>query len=213
VKWLESVESIDDSEDQLTKIRKIMEAIFHSLGNFNLVPKELLNSPGSLNGTSLYLSNKHTTYRQLEPFVHPTASDAIFRLLNIVQDGSHAEGGLKLNIDDYIHKHQSDYLFKSCIYLLFEIIVWYKRLIQEFSDPEVNMSLWTAPDTALLGKGTLKQDSLGNFYCNGLLVTYTEFRDRGYSLGDELEVLEIRENGNAKSKVYYPKCAFKTRKL
>jgi hypothetical protein len=142
IKWVESSSEIDNSEDQLTRIRKILEAIFHSLSKQGLVPAEIISDQGWLNRTSLFLSNKHSGFIQIEPFIHPTVADSIFRLLNIIQDGSHAEGGLKLRVDEYIQLNQSDYLFKSCIYLLFDIIIWFKNICEQFQDIELNKSRW-----------------------------------------------------------------------
>lgn len=146
IKWVESSRDIDNTEDQLTTIRKIIEAIFQSLAKQGFVPIEITSSKGWLNGTSMFLANKHSAFIQKNQFIHPTASESIFRLLNLTQDGSHAEGGLKLRVDEHIQLNQNDYLFKSCIFLLFDIIIWYKNLCNLFPDFEKNKSMWSSKE-------------------------------------------------------------------
>jgi hypothetical protein len=212
IKWVESTEDIDNSEDQLTRIRKIIEAIFQSLGKYGLVPTEITNTQGWLNGTSLFLANKHSVYQQIEQYIHPTASDAVFRLLNIIQDGSHAEGGLRLRVDEYIQSNKSDYLFKSCIFLLFDIIIWYKNMCERFQDVEVNKTLWRGIENTVLEQVILVQDSLGNYHCGDVLLTYREVKENGYNVGDKITILDIRMNTNDKTNQYYKRTAFKTQK-
>lgn len=212
IKWVESTEDIDNSEDQLTRIRKIIEAIFQSLGKYGLVPTEITNTQGWLNGTSLFLANKHSVFLQIEPYIHPAASDSVFRLLNIIQDGSHAEGGLRLRVDEYIQSNKSDYLFKSCIFLLFDIVIWYKNMCERFQDVEVNKTLWRGIENTILEQMILGQDSLGNYHCGDVLLTYKEVKENGYNVGDKITILDIRMNTNDKTNQYYKKKAFKTQK-
>jgi hypothetical protein len=212
IKWVESSQEIDNSEDQLTRIRKIIEAIFHSLAKQGLVPNEITSNPGWLNGTSLFLANKHSAYMQVEPYIHPTVSDSIFRLLNIIQDGSHAEGGLKLRVDEYIQLNESDYLFKSCIYLLFDIIIWYKNLCENYPNTENNKTLWNATEKQVLEQMILGKDTVGNYHCGEILITYTEVQEKGYKVGDKITISEIKVNTNPKTNMYYKKTAFKTQR-
>jgi hypothetical protein len=212
IKWVESSQEIDNSEDQLTRIRKIIEAIFHSLAKQGLVPNEITNNPGWLNGTSMFLANKHSAYMQVEPYIHPTVSDSIFRLLNIIQDGSHAEGGLRLRVDEYIQSNQSDYLFKSCIYLLFDIIIWYRNLCEKHPNIENNITLWNAMEKQVLEHMILGKDTVGNYHCGDFLLTYKEVEEKGYQVGDKITILEIKVNTNPNTSIYYKKTAFKTQR-
>ena len=212
IKWVESSQEIDNSEDQLTRIRKIIEAIFHSLAKQGLVPNDITNNPGWLNGTSMFLANKHSAYMQVEPYIHPTVSDSIFRLLNIIQDGSHAEGGLRLRVDEYIQSNQSDYLFKSCIYLLFDIIIWYRNLCEKHPNIENNLTLWNAMEKQVLEYMILGKDTAGNYHCGDFLLTYKEVEEKGYQVGDKITILEIKVNTNPNTSIYYKKTAFKTQR-
>lgn len=211
IKWVERDINIDDSEDQLTRIRKVIEAVFHSLASKGLVPTEITNSQGWLNGTSLFLANKHSAFMQVEPYIHPTVSDSIYRLLNIIQDGSHAEGGLRLKVDEYIQSNQSDYLFKSCIYLLFDIIIWYKNISGKYADFEHNNSLWAKIEQKVYEQMIIEQDILGNYHCGEIVLTYTEVKNKGYNIGDKISIVEVVQNTNEKTKQYKIK-AIKTQR-
>jgi hypothetical protein len=212
IKWVESSQEIDNSEDQLTRIRKVIEAIFHALAKQCLVPTEITNNQGWLNGTSLFLANKHAAFMQVESYVHPTVSDSIFRLLNIIQDGSHAEGGLRLRVDEYIQSNKSDYLFKSCIFLLFDIIIWYKNIAEKYTDLEVNKTLWSATEKQVFEEMILGKDTVGNYHCGEILITYKEVEEKGYQVGDKITISDVKVNTNPKTIMYFKKIAFKTQR-
>ena len=173
IKWVESSQNIEGSEDQLTSIRKIIEAIFHALSKQGLVPSDIIDTQGWLNGTSHFISNRHNDYKQVNNYIHPTAALSLHRLLWIGQDGAHSEGDLKLRVDEYIQENESGYLFKSCIFLLFDILIWYKNLCQRFPDIEKNKTMWlkSKADDWIIGTiikiqnngyGTFKPDSNTN---------------------------------------------------
>lgn len=211
IKWVERDINIDDSEDQLTRIRKVIEAVFHSLASKGLVPTEITNNQGWLNGTSLFLSNKHSIYYQVEPYVHPTVCDSLSRLLNLIQDGSHSEGGLKLRVDEYIRNNGSDYLFKSCVYILLDIVIWYKNLSARYQDVEANRLLWKVAESTILEQMILQKDNLGNYHCGEIVLTYTEVKNKGYNIGDKISIVEVVQNTNEKTKQYKIK-AIKTQR-
>jgi hypothetical protein len=148
---------------------------------------------------------------QVEPYIHPTVSDSIYRLLNIIQDGSHAEGGLRLKVDEYIQSNQSDYLFKSCIYLLFDIIIWYKNISGKYADFEHNNSLWAKIEQKVYEQMIIEQDILGNYHCGEIVLTYTEVKNKGYNIGDKISIVEVVQNTNEKTKQYKIK-AIKTQR-
>lgn len=211
IKWVERDINIDDSEDQLTRIRKVIEAVFHSLASKGLVPTEITNNQGWLNGTSLFLANKHSNYHQVEPYVHPTVCDSLSRLLNLIQDGSHSEGGLKLRVDEYIRNNGSDYLFKSCVYILLDIVIWYKNLSARYQDVEANRLLWKVAESTILEQMILQKDNLGNYHCGEIVLTYTEVKNKGYNIGDKISIVEVVQNTNEKTKQYKIK-AIKTQR-
>lgn len=142
VKHIENLEYLKNTEDQLNPIRKIIEALFIRFGELGIIPMAILNNKGWINGSSLFLSNKHSDYHNQSELIPPTIGENIHRLLNIIQDASHSEGELKLKVDDYLKSASSDYLYRSCVYLVFDILLWAKTFIDEnLNIPENKMLL------------------------------------------------------------------------
>ena len=69
-------------------------------------------------------------------------SENIHRLLNVIQDASHGEGELRLKVDQYLKNAQSDYMYRSCVYLLFDILLWFKHFMQNNGDIDTNKAQW-----------------------------------------------------------------------
>lgn len=135
---LENKERIEETGDLLNPIRKIIEALFGSLRDIGIIPSEVK----SLNRSSLFLANKHSDYIHLSEFIHPMVAANLHRLIDITQDGSHSEGELRLRVDEYLQNNSSDFLYKSTIYLLFDILVWSKEFIDRNGDVDGNKMLW-----------------------------------------------------------------------
>ncbi|MBB1151320.1 hypothetical protein H4K35_14630 [Myroides sp. NP-2] len=140
--FLELLKNID-TDQELTKVRMIIESLFKALADINIIPQGFTEEKGWINGTSLFISGKHSDYEFTQPdFIHPTICETLYRVLNIVQDGSHNEGSLKLKVDDYSRKYASGYLYKSVVYGLLEILCYFGELIKNNQNVEENQSRW-----------------------------------------------------------------------
>lgn len=142
IRHIENVEKVPNSEDMLTPIRKIIERVFTKLGEIEIIPEAILANKGWINGSSLFLSNKHSDYEHRSEIIPPLIAENIYRLLNITQDASHCDGELKLKVDHYLKNTQSDYLYRSCVYLLFDLLVWFKDFMNDNPDKEINKIKW-----------------------------------------------------------------------
>lgn len=142
IRHIENVERLSNTEDMLIPIRKIIERIFTRLGEVGTIPNAILSSKGWINGSSLFLSNKHSDYEHQSEVIPPLIGENIYRILNIIQDASHGDGELKLRVDQYLNSAQSDYLYRSCVYLLFDLILWFKDYMNINIDKELNKSRW-----------------------------------------------------------------------
>ncbi len=78
----------------------------------------------------------------LSEITPPIVSENIHRLLNIIQDASHGEGELKLKVDQYLKNTQSDFLYRSSVYLLFDLLIWFKQFMENNSDNDTNKARW-----------------------------------------------------------------------
>ncbi|WP_019670787.1 hypothetical protein [Eudoraea adriatica] len=142
IRHLEGSQKIENSEDQLNSLRKVIESVFTKLGKMGIIPEEILQHKGWINGSSLFLSNMHSEYEHLKAFVLPVIGENIHRLLNIVQDGAHSEGNLRLKVDEYLNSSKSDYLFRSSVYLLFDVLLWFKGFVDKHPYRDSNLTLW-----------------------------------------------------------------------
>lgn len=142
IKHLENVEKMANTEDMLNPIRKIIERMFTRMAEHGIIPEAIISKKGWINGSSLFLANKHSDYDYLSEIIPPIVSENIYRLLNIIQDASHGDGELKLKVDQYLKSAQSDYLYRSCVNLLFDLLLWFKDFISNNSDKDTNKSRW-----------------------------------------------------------------------
>lgn len=146
VKHIENIKPIDSPEDQLNSLRKVIEIMFDRLAASYLLPPEILSNRGGLNGSSLFLSNRHNGFEHTEDFIEPLIGECFHRLLNITQDASHSKGDLKFKVDAYLKNNSSGYLLNSCIFLLFELMDWFGKMVDNYPNPAKNKKLWVTAE-------------------------------------------------------------------
>lgn len=162
------------SEDLFLPIRKILEKLFVKLSELKVIDPDLLSQKGWINGASAFLSNKHPSYENKSD-VHPIIQDSIFRLITITQDSSHSEGSLRMKIDAYCNQFRSNYLYKSSIFLLFEVLTYFDKYIDEHQEIESNISLWVKKPENIV---EISNQEFGNQeLTNG---TITKIAENGY---------------------------------
>lgn len=142
IKHIENIEKLTNTEDMLNPIRKIIERMFILMADRGIIPEAIISNKGWINGSSLFLANKHSDYEHLSEITPPLVSENIHRLLNIIQDASHGEGELKLKVDQYLKTAQSDFLYRSSVYLLFDLLLWFKEFMENNLDKDTNKARW-----------------------------------------------------------------------
>lgn len=222
----------DDLEDLIKSfnaLRDVIELLFKKLNNLQIIPNVVFEGKGWINGCSKFLASKHEKVEWVVNPIHPTVSFQLFTLLQIVQDASHeVTDNLNLKVKDFIGTNRTTYLYKSAVFLLLDIIVWFKNFIDENTDIEKNKSLWketirptvfedsnnTVSHVSESDKiiGIIEQDDKGNFHCNEYLLKYT-YVSNNYQVGDEIEITEFQDNGNSRTSFYYSKYATKFKKI
>lgn len=174
------LQGIEHNDNDFTGIRKIIEGLFFTLGDLGIIPEDLILEKGWINGTSLFLSRKHSGYDFSEEVTHPIIADSVFRLLCIVQDASHSEGALKLRVDQFLNYQNTGYLYQSTIYLLLEVLVYFGDFMMKNNDVNRNKQLWKKKDFVESKtshdwrEGTIKQiaeNGWGTFICNDTLAS------------------------------------------
>ena len=164
VKYLEGEIELDVNE--LTPLRKIIENLFTYLTEVKLIPEEIATERGAINKSSRFLAGIDDGYIFNDELIPALISENIHRLLNITQDGAHGDGALNLKVDQYLASTNKNYLFKSCIYLLFDILSWFGENIQEHSSTEANNAKWEKKEghgVEIQGTITRVNDGWGTF--------------------------------------------------
>lgn len=162
-----------NTKDKFTAVRKVIEKLLHSFGRLGFIPSEIIEQPGWLNKSSSFLSQRTHGYVFSENHIHPLVSHQIWNLLRIAQDASHVEGALRLDVDHFVTKNDTFYLYKSTIYQLFDILVWFKGFADANPNLDANRSSWKKSAAVSQGdwiKGTLKkiqENGYGSFVPDG----------------------------------------------
>lgn len=208
IKHIENHEKLTNSEDLLNPLRKIVEKVFEKLKDQGIIPDQILTEPGWINGSSLFLSNLHSNYEHLSEFIPPIVGENIHRLLNITHDASHVGGNLKLKSDQYIQSASSDYLYRSCTFLLFDILLWFKDFVENHPNKNQNLALWRKK---ILLEGIIEKDNYGNYFC-GQHRLNPNYVEKNNNVGDFIIILEEANNTHLDTKNIYPKYASKYRK-
>lgn len=120
-------------ENHFNVIRKIIEDLFIAFNKFNLLPSEFVTPNVALNESSKFLSGKRSKdtffiekgYQHLEETHLP--KQIAFYLRNILpatQSGSH-----RSDIDSYVKTIKTPFLFKSVLFQLLDVLVWFKMYV------------------------------------------------------------------------------------
>lgn len=136
-KVLECIENGSPIEGQLTEMRMVVERVLERMASLGLVPDEL-----SPNQASRFLSDKHGDFTHKSEFVHPLFAENVFRLLSVLQDGSHDKEGLNLNVQGYLRTNSSDYFQRSIAYLFLDVLLAFLSLAKDYPDREKNIEHW-----------------------------------------------------------------------
>lgn len=204
VKYVENGTKVEGGEDVLNAVRKIVEGLFNVLAQKQIIPNELVGEKGWINGSSLFLSDKHNDYVIQTEIIPPLVAFNIHRLLDIIQDGSHAYGELKYKVDKYMRDSQSDYFFRSTVFLSFDLLIWFKQFIENNTDKDTNKARWSKKNNVLIQEiftGELRQDSEGNYYVGSYLLPYNKVKDV-YLIGTSFKITSSIINTKTKPNLY-----------
>lgn len=177
IKDIEHPENIINQQDALSPIRKILEAIFKKLNNIGLIPDEIQNGQGAINGASIFLAGINNEYSYEEELIHPVISESIRHLIGLTQDASHNEGN-KLGADTYLSNTSNTFLYQSLCYSMIEVLEYLKPFIDYNGDVDKNKTKWEAianksynSNDWILGKVIRITDGWGTFKSESGLIT------------------------------------------
>lgn len=199
-KHLEDKSHITGTKDKLTALRKVVERIFTKLNEIGVIPNEVIQHKGWITQCSVFLFHLHEDYEYPQKIIPAIIGENIHRLLNITQDGAHGDGTLRLKVDSYLESASSDYLYKSCIYLLFDILSWFGEFYIENKDKiEENKSRWKEKAWHIGHIIYIDDKNRGKFKCetiqDEISIPNWFVRDNNLKLGQQVK---IRLNSDGK---------------
>jgi len=204
------IEDESNMENHFNSIRKIIEDLFSAFNKFNLLPAEFVSPNVALNQSSIFLAGQEqnektdSVYKQHRHLkeTHLPLQIAYYlkSILAVTQSGSH-----RSNIDNYVRTVKTPFLFKSILFQLLDVLVWFKIYVdsnpktENWEDLETtNGSDVSAAEELIHGKvinfnlqkgfAFFKPDNIGdNVFIPPHLVS-------SYSLQDEMSIqVEIEE--------------------
>ncbi len=122
-----------DIDNDFNTIRKIVEDLFTAFHKYNLLPIEFVSPGVALNESSKFLAGKSSdgSFFTERGFLHleethlpQQVASHIRSILSITQAGSH-----RSNIDMFVKQLRTPYLFKSVLYQLMDVLVWFKMYV------------------------------------------------------------------------------------
>lgn len=204
---LDIVKSVSNDEltglnEDFNALRKVLESLFDRLAELNILPKDVVGSPGWINGSGKFIAGKHPQYDITDPsFIHPMIQESLKNLLYIVQDASHNEGQLRLQCDDFCRRQKTGYLYKSTVYAFFDILVYFRGLMEKNLDAENNGKKWKKIEDNEWVEGYVSEiqgNGWGKFTSKDLKVILNipnyKVRDHGLQLHDPIKIT-IKANG------------------
>jgi len=169
IKDIENPESIINQQDSLVPIRKVLESIFKKLYTIGLIPNEIQNGQGAINGASIFLAGINNEYIYEEELIHPVIAESIRHLLSLTQDASHNEGK-KLRADTYLSVSSNTFLYQSLCFSTIELLEHLKPFLDNNSDKTKNESKWKLKESSsfnsdnwVRGKITRMENGWGTF--------------------------------------------------
>jgi hypothetical protein len=199
----------DNIENQFNTIRKILESYFLYMNKIGLLPDEVIKQNGWLNSSSKFLCRKNDSYEFIKPILKPVEENILFHLMLIVQDATHKEGSLKLEVDNYISNKKTPYLYQSSIILFVDLLVGLEDLPSEIN-PELYFKKLNVSDYPMK---TIEIDDKENYHADEFLLAKYFIVSSGYKVGDQIKILECEVNTNKITKAKYPLFAKKIERI
>lgn len=187
-----------NSLNDFNTIRKIIEDIFKAFNKFKLLPTEFVKPTVALNPSSVFLSgNDQNTktnpiYKKYknkeETYIHPQIAYFIKNILYVVQNASH-----RSEIDEYVHEMRTPFLFKSVLFELFDVLIWFKEFVD--SNPKTENWEIIESNENLNGNETLIKGIVINKNSKGFAFFKPEGLDENIFIPPQLVEENSLQNG------------------
>ena len=122
----------ENGNSKLNQIRKIVEDLFQAFRKYELLPKAFFTPNPATTEISKFLAGENTiavfeNYKiKKESKLPEVISNYLKSIISATHDGSH-----RGKIDAHINESKTPYLFKSLLFQLLDILVWFKEHVDQ----------------------------------------------------------------------------------
>lgn len=115
---------------KFNQIRKIVEDLFLAFHKYDLLPKVFFNPNPAVSEISKFLAGQDTidsfaNYKLKEDSILPKQiSDYLKNIIPLIHSGSH-----RGKVDTHVNSLRTPYLFKSVLFQLLDVLVWFKQYV------------------------------------------------------------------------------------
>ena len=201
------------------QIRKIVEDIFLAFNKYDLLPSVFIQPNVAINQTSKFLcgqdqgertSTKYKKHKLNEDAVVPNQIANYLRsILSVTQDGSH-----RSNIDAHVSTSKTPYLFKSVLFQLLDLLIWFKQYVdnkQKTKNWEVLEGDYDSSENenwiegevinynSIKGFAFLSNGSVNQFIPPHLVTSFS--LTNGCKIKGEIEEYTDNRDGNSKTRI------------
>lgn len=151
-----------DCKDGFNGIRRILEHLFSNLNKLGFIPDSIMDSKQWFNPSSRFLCDNHNEYEFREKIISPAIQFQIKNLVQLCQDASHElKDKLNIAVSDHITQNRTNYLFKSALYMLFDVLVYFGGLINN----SPTTPLWQEKENWIEGEiQRVAENKFGTFF-------------------------------------------------
>lgn len=173
-------ENWGNTQDYFNPARKVIERVFDACKKLGVIPQL-----AELNSFGNFLQNKDSVFEIKEnceimpkPLVY-----SLEYFLGITQDGSHGAGDLKLGVDAYVRNSKNINLFRTILYIVMDICLWYKDVCGQSRDE--NLTKWQLKEDCKFEYTGVIKNIDGKLVCGEYLL---HNKDVEYAEGDEIGI-------------------------
>jgi hypothetical protein len=183
-----------NSEEFLNPLRKVIEDLLKAFNKFGFLPDCFVERSVAMNEASRFLSGEWVKdcLQTSAPFPD-LILNMMKQVVQVCQAGSH-----RTEVDEFIRKNDTPFLLKAILFQLLDILIWFKKFVDQNNDKNLNQSTWRAFD----GTGKIEKDSYGNYHVNGILIPEFTITKNHLVVGDRIKLLELKKNSQVSKKLF-----------
>lgn len=145
-------QTYDRSIAMFNDLRLILDNVFKACKGDNIIPEELktMNNikyffiyGNGERGFNYTIDGVKYVYELRKDVIQQVQISTLGTLIDIVQDGSHDVKELTLHVSEYVRDTNRPYLFRTCLYLVMDLIRWYNDLNKRLVEGTLSLPLYT----------------------------------------------------------------------